>query len=171
MIGFDTNHCKVIFHPLFLSMFFPSPDFPFPPLCSLRGLIYSWTQNRKPKYKWRERESEQNWFLFLISPFIFPVFLVFTSSCSLHLVHLCGLFIYSLSAGAVPAAEAWPDDGAGGALWWWEEHLCESAGEVLPAGAGMHPAGWRATAQLQGPVPAPKGSLNIYSVLNIYIYI
>ncbi len=53
--------------------------------------------------------------------------------------------------------EAGSDDGSGGNVRWGKEHLCESAGGILPASAGTHSVRWTTTAELPAQILAQQG--------------
>lgn len=82
---------------------------------------------------------------------------IFAFPCAIAEV-VCHLLVLGLLSGA----EAGSADCSGGAVRGGEEHLCQSAGEVLPASAGRDPIGWTATAELPAPLPTQEGNVDSY---------
>ncbi len=68
--------------------------------------------------------------------------------------------------------EAGSDDGSGGNVRRGKEHLCESAGGILPASAGTHSVRWTTTAELPAQILAQQGDYSeITNTLLLYVVI
>lgn len=59
--------------------------------------------------------------------------------------------------GIFSGVEARTDDSFGGDFRWGQDHLCQSAGEILPGPGGRNTPGWTASTELSAQISTQKG--------------